>query len=409
MGSFKRAASICTGAVVAALLAPGCQVVLGIEEWEGAVGGAGSSTPTSAEASRASSVDATSTAEASSSSADASSSSSGGTTCTGVENTPTCCGPDKLDCLGGACSASGVCGKLLLSLATPVADGLVDVLGDDLVFAVTPVGGMAEFGQILSMDKVVHGIVTEVAETSAVTALTTAVGKVHYATSGALYSMTLGQDPVLVSAPDSTTKSTIVTDRLDYVTLGAAEQLCFTNGTATNGGIYCQPPTSTSPPMKILAIPSASGLAYGNGRIYAFANPIDQHICFTDGPTTGGCALYLAHGPPGDIVADATRFYWFTKGGDLFSQSHTPSNEGSGKVSTSAHRVRERGAYVYVADVAGIRRHRKDTLTPDPDFTLVAGRPIVDFAVDDDGVYWLETDGITSAIGILATSSDAVP
>lgn len=348
-------------------LATSCQVVLGIEPW--GAGGAGST------------VGSTSTSD---------STTTGGIVC------PT-------SCFGGACDAKGCLPRE--AQIDPVQLGFITALDTEVVVAVVAPDAPIKSWKLLRLEKEgAHPSTTLGTETSVGALTSDGVETVYYQSGNTIFSQaSTGRTPVPAQAGTTAQKMAVL--QVD----GKAPTLCWTRSgvLAEGGGIYC----AGTDPMNADHIGQSTfsgGIAGDGKRVFTITNVgQDNAQLFAADPNVGEPIMMTPLAI--DVAVDETQVYWIASNSTLHSGQNLmvkPEPLEAAPLPALPIELEVRGDYVYVMSATRISRYQRDTLAADPNFAIDAttSQALLDFAVDDDGVYWLAA-GEPGTVGFLRIAS----
>lgn len=364
-------------ATLASLTAvPGCQELLGIDPWDSASGGAASTSDA---------------ITASSSGADASSTSTGAT-----------CG---MDCMGGEC-VDGACLPHRV-FVEDIQGGHIATLGSDVIVARMPLSGANATVSRMAKDASHEATVYD-ANDKLVQAIATSPSGQHVFWAGSKTIHRLdsnGTDNVLTTSAGQNAAievSAMVPAKLD----GGAPQICFVNA---KSGVFCQPIVGQTEPTQVIMAITPKGLTVDATHVFSTTNggKDDANIVSSDG--SGSMFIRIADFAF-ELLRHGDELYWLTTDDKVHRVSMSTPEAQDDVAPTSgstARRLLAAGDFVYVLTSIGIERFHLTTLQRDRSFVLPTGAVPLDFAVDEQGIYWLSGGLQTSEIGFYALSHEA--
>lgn len=357
--------------------ASGCQELIGIDPWSDAKGGAASTSGISAGSESSSGTD----ASASSSTSHASSST--GMACAG--------------CFGASCT-NGVCDAVEVDLEQPlVSSAKIEVLATDVIVATTAGGTTADTWTLSTIAKDAQHTVQPLTSAQKLTAMAVAEPDTIFWATG---DSTLHQRPF--TGADTLISSTArPTDALRFLQFANGAQLCFTFNDISPavGGIFCQVPAAAAAPTQIAAFSFGAGLTGDGIRAYAIQNAGIQGSEVVGADPVQGQAVAGPAPFAKDVAYQDGRIYWLAPdAGELgYFAIGSPMLTKTVPTDLTMKKILAHGQWIYVLTQLGILRFTLD-LEVDAGFAVGSSGLMLDFAVDEAGIYWV-TGGPQASVG----------
>lgn len=300
--------------------------------------------------------------------------------------------------MGGECQG-GVCLPHRVHI-DDIEDGRIATLGSDVVVAKKATTADNATLSRLSKAAPHEGSIYNANDTRIQGLATSAVGQVFWAGESTIHRIdSSGIDTVLT--PNTGEDKSIDFGGLALATPAGGEQrICFLNA---NSGVFCQPTTGQNEPVQILQLANPKGLAVDATHLYSVSGPgMPMATIFS---SNGGGSMFVRIADNAfALLRHEDNLYWLTSDDNLHrvTIADPEANDIVEAVSGTAKRLLAREDFIYVLTSSGLERFDSTTLQRDTSFTLPLGSVPLDFALDDDGIYWLSGGFQTSELGFYA-------